>query len=100
MKAQAGVGTKQNFFGTRNPPEPTFWVTTRNPLEPIFSKLEWVPPGTPEPMGSWVPHMPTPGLKAKKQKMFLPTLALVEPRDVGGLSKIFLLISNKLNLKN
>ena len=33
---------------------------TRNPPEPIFLKLEWVPPGTPEPMGSWVPLMPTP----------------------------------------
>ena len=46
---ETGVGTKKNLPGTRNPPEP------------IFLKLGWVPPGTPEPMGSWVPHMPTPG---------------------------------------
>ena len=40
----------------------TFWVPPLNPEPPgthfFGSYLE---PGTPEPMGSWVPHMPTPG---------------------------------------
>ena len=43
----------------RNPLRPNL-PGTRNPPEPIFLKIGWVPPGTPEPMGSWVPHMPTP----------------------------------------
>ena len=65
-------GRHEKKFG-RNP-EPT----GTHFLEPIFSKLGWVPPGTPEPMGSWVPHMPTPDfelhLKLKKNFLYLITL--------------------------
>ena len=47
----SGVGTKQNLVGTRNPPEPTAW----NP-EPTGTHIFEIR------VGSWVPHMPTPGL--------------------------------------
>ena len=78
MKFRPGVGTKiflsepgTHFLGSDS--EPTFWVPTRN-LE--LTRTDFLDsdlvPGThflgadPEPgthfWGSWVPHMPTPGL--------------------------------------
>ena len=73
MKSRTGVGTKQNLVGTRNPPEPTFWVPTWNP-EPTGTHFGPIclEPGThrnpyfwnkggfhPEPRNPWVPGFRT-----------------------------------------
>ena len=51
--------------------------------EPIFFKLGWVPPGTPEPMGSWVPHMPTPD---PDNKNFIADMQKVGDADNCGVT--------------
>ena len=79
MLVEPGVGSKKILVGTRNPPEPTFWVPTWNPeptgtrflgsdsepgthWNPLFmvrlgtrNPLEpafWVPTRNPEPIGT------------------------------------------------
>ena len=46
---RAGVGTKKNLVGNRNPLS-GFRSGTRNPLEPKYYRFSWVPPGTQEPI--------------------------------------------------